>query len=335
MTPGDTPRANLLWATLIVEELARSGVDFFCVAPGSRSTPLIAALAANERARSLVHFDERGTAFAALGYARATGRPAAWITTSGTAVANGLPAVVEAAIDGVPMILLTADRPPELRQTGANQTIDQPDIFGDYVRWRFDLPAPEAAVDPAMVLTTVDQAVYRARRTPSGPVHLNLMFREPFLPEDGDEPLAAPVRWRESDEPYTRYAATRPAVDLDEVERLREELRPVKKGLVVAGRLLPESRVRPRCDSPSLLTGRSCRTWAPRYGSAHARRTSSPTTTRYWRANSSKRRTRPRRCSTSADVPSPGGSNSFSQGAVPTPTSSCARTPSGSIQATG
>ena len=237
MTPGDTPRANLLWATLIVEELARSGVDFFCVAPGSRSTPLIAALAANERARNLVHFDERGTAFAALGYARATGRPAAWITTSGTAVANGLPAVVEAAIDGVPMILLTADRPPELRQTGANQTIDQPDIFGDYVRWRFDLPAPDAAIDPAMVLTTVDQTVYRARRAPSGPVHLNLMFREPFLPEDGDEPLAAPVRWRESDEPYTRYAATRPAVDLDEVERLREELRPVKKGLVVAGRL--------------------------------------------------------------------------------------------------
>jgi len=237
LTPGDTPRANLLWATLIVEELARSGVDFFCVAPGSRSTPLIAALAANERARSLVHFDERGTAFAALGYARATGRPAAWITTSGTAVANGLPAAIEAAIDGVPMILLTADRPPELRQTGANQTIDQPDIFGDYVRWRFDLPAPDAAIDPAMVLTTVDQAVYRARRAPSGPVHLNLMFREPFLPEDGDEPLAAPVRWRESDEPYTRYAATRPAVDLDEVERLREELRPVKKGLVVAGRL--------------------------------------------------------------------------------------------------
>ncbi|HYQ83961.1 MAG TPA: thiamine pyrophosphate-binding protein, partial [Rubrobacter sp.] len=154
----DTPRANRLWAYLIVEELLRCGIDFFCVAPGSRSTPLVAALAANERARSFIHFDERGTAFAALGYARATGRPAAWITTSGTAVANGLPAVVEAATDGVPMILLTADRPPELRQTGANQTIDQPDIFGDYVRWRFDLPAPDPGIDPAMVLTTVDQA---------------------------------------------------------------------------------------------------------------------------------------------------------------------------------
>jgi 2-succinyl-5-enolpyruvyl-6-hydroxy-3-cyclohexene-1-carboxylate synthase len=239
LTPSDTPRANRLWATLIVEELIRSGVAFFCVAPGSRSTPLVAALAANERAESLVHFDERGTAFGALGYARATGRPAGWITTSGTAVANGLPAVVEAATDGVPMILLTADRPPEFRQTGANQTIDQPDIFGDYVRWRFDLPAPEEAVDPAMVLTTVDQAVYRARRAPSGPVHLNLMFREPFIPdpEDLEGELPAPARWLESGEPYTRYTATRPAVGRDEVEHLWEALHPVERGLVVAGRL--------------------------------------------------------------------------------------------------
>jgi len=232
----DTPRANRLWAYLIVEELLRCGVGFFCVAPGSRSTPLIAALAANEKALSLIHFDERGTAFAALGHARATGCPAAWITTSGTAVANGLPAVVEAATDGVPMILLTADRPPELRQTGANQTIDQPDIFGDYVRWRFDLPAPDPGIDPAMVLTTVDQAAYRASRTPQGPVHLNLMFREPFLP-DQEDALSGPSSWVQTDEPYTRYAATKPAVDEIEIHDLWETLRPVRRGLIVAGRL--------------------------------------------------------------------------------------------------
>jgi 2-succinyl-5-enolpyruvyl-6-hydroxy-3-cyclohexene-1-carboxylate synthase len=232
----ETPRVNRLWANLIVEELIRCGVEFFCVAPGSRSTPLVAALAANDKAHSLVHFDERGTAFAALGYARATGRPAAWITTSGTAVANGLPAVVEASTDGVPMILLTADRPPELRQTGANQTIDQPDIFGDFVRWRFDLPAPDPAIDPAMVLTTVDQAAYRARRGPHGPVHLNLMFREPFLPEGGDMP-AGPSPWAESDEPFTRYAATKPAIDGTEIQALWQSLRQAKRGLVVAGRL--------------------------------------------------------------------------------------------------
>jgi 2-succinyl-5-enolpyruvyl-6-hydroxy-3-cyclohexene-1-carboxylate synthase len=234
----DTPRANRLWAHLIIEELLRCGLNFFCVAPGSRSTPLVAALAANEKARSLIHFDERGTAFAALGHARATGHPAAWITTSGTAVANGLPAVVEAATDGVPMMLLTADRPPELRQTGANQTIDQPDIFGDYVRWRFDLPAPDPGVDSAMVLTTVDQAAYRASRTPRGPVHLNLMFREPFLPDSEDEDIqSGPSSWAQSTEPYTRYAATKPAVDEMEIHNLWETLRPVERGLVVAGRL--------------------------------------------------------------------------------------------------
>src|SRR5215213_6261711 len=202
LTPPAAPRANLLWATLIVGELVRNGVGFFCVAPGSRSTPLVAALAANEKAESLIHFDERGTAFAAIGYARATGRPAAWITTSGTAVANGMPAVAEASTDGVPMVLLTADRPPELRQTGANQTIDQPDIFGDYVRWRFDLPAPDPGIDPE------------------------------------DEPvLSGPSSWAQSDEPYTRYAVTKPAVDEMEIHRLWEMLRPVKQGLVVAGRL--------------------------------------------------------------------------------------------------
>ncbi len=238
MTPKSaTPALNRLWADLIVEELLRSGVGLFCVAPGSRSTPMVAALAANPKARALVHFDERGTAFAALGYARATGGPAAWITTSGTAVANGLPAVVEASVDGVPMILLTADRPPELRQTGANQTVDQPDIFGDYVRWRFDLPAPDPGIDPAMVLTTVDQAVYRSRRSPSGPVHLNLMFREPFLPDGDEEATGGPASWRSSARPYTRYAATKPAVDETEVGPIRDALGPVERGLIVAGRL--------------------------------------------------------------------------------------------------
>jgi 2-succinyl-5-enolpyruvyl-6-hydroxy-3-cyclohexene-1-carboxylate synthase len=144
--------------------------------------------------------------------------------------------VVEASTDGVPMILLTADRPPELRQTGANQTIDQPDIFGDYVRWRFDLPAPDLAIDPAMVLTTVDQAAYRALRSPHGPVHLNLMFREPFLPE-AEDGLRGPTPWAEGDEPYTRYTATKPAVDESEIQALWQTLRPAKRGLVVAGRL--------------------------------------------------------------------------------------------------
>ncbi|MFW5973523.1 MAG: thiamine pyrophosphate-binding protein, partial [Bacteroidota bacterium] len=126
------------WAAALIDQLVTSGVTLFFIAPGSRSTPLTMAAARHGGARTVVHFDERGTCFMAVGAARATGRPAAWITTSGTAVANGFPAVVEASIDHIPVILLTADRPPELRHTGANQTVDQAKIFGEQVRWFFD-----------------------------------------------------------------------------------------------------------------------------------------------------------------------------------------------------
>ncbi len=242
MSDPAAPPPNQLWADLLVEELVRCGVGLFCLAPGSRSTPLTAAVAANPKARHLIHFDERGTAFCALGYARATGRPAAWITTSGTAVANGLPAVVEASVDGVPLVLLTADRPPELRDTGANQTVPQPTLFGEYVRWRFDLPVPTDAIDPAFVLTTADQAVYRALGQPAGPVHLNCMFREPLAPAmssangGGRSRPDTLRRWSESRAPYTRYTAPA-AVDAAEMEGLVERLRDAERGLVVAGRL--------------------------------------------------------------------------------------------------
>lgn len=112
-----TVNINQLWADLMVSALIRSGIHHFFISPGSRSTPLTVAIARHPDARKVIHPDERGTAFAALGFARATGKPAVWVTTSGTAVANGLPAVVEASNDRIPMLLLTADRPPELRET--------------------------------------------------------------------------------------------------------------------------------------------------------------------------------------------------------------------------
>ncbi|HMB91533.1 MAG TPA: 2-succinyl-5-enolpyruvyl-6-hydroxy-3-cyclohexene-1-carboxylic-acid synthase [Rhodothermales bacterium] len=236
-----SPNINRVWADLIVEELVRKGIDFFCIAPGSRSTPLTTAVAAHPKARHLVHFDERGTAFCALGYGRATRRPAVWITTSGTALANGYPAVVEAATDGVPMLLLTADRPPELRQTGANQTIDQVKLFGDYTRWFFDLPTPTVDIDPAMVLTTIDHAVYRAQRTPGGPVHLNCMFREPLDPtpdgHDYEPYLAGLASWQKQAGPFTHYAATTPQRNDHDIETVRHHLDGVKQGIVVAGKL--------------------------------------------------------------------------------------------------
>ena len=249
MEPTPTPlrAANLnhLWAQLLVEECVRHGVNTFFVAPGSRSTPLTTAVARHPDTHVIVHVDERGTAFAALGYGRATGRPAGWITTSGTAVANGLPAVVEAATDGVPMLLLTADRPPELRDTAANQTIDQVKIFGDYARWQFDLPTPTTDIAPQMVLTTAAQAIHRARRMPPGPVHLNCMFRKPLAPvPDGHDyaDYTAPLAdWAARSEPYTAHGVTRKTPGAEAVDTLVASLREAACGLIVAGRLRSEA----------------------------------------------------------------------------------------------
>ena len=239
--PLDAPNVAYLWARMLVDELVRLGVDTFFVAPGSRSTPLVVTAAEHPGADVVLHVDERGNAFAALGRARATGAPAAWITTSGTAVANGLPAVVEASVDGVPMVLLTADRPPELRETGANQTIDQVKIYGDYVRQHVDVPAPDARVDPAYVLTTVDQAVHRARRVPPGPVHLNCQFRKPLEPveeEDGGVSVPAAVEtWARGDTPFTQYPTPEPRPSSPRMDALVDALESAPRGLVVAGRL--------------------------------------------------------------------------------------------------
>ncbi|HAK94469.1 MAG TPA: 2-succinyl-5-enolpyruvyl-6-hydroxy-3-cyclohexene-1-carboxylate synthase, partial [Planctomycetes bacterium] len=141
-------QATTAWAASLVATLARAGVARFIISPGSRSTPLAAAAARQQGAGCVVAHDERAAGFYAAGYGSAARRPAALICTSGTAVANYLPAVIEASQADVPMVVLSADRPPELRDTGANQTIAQPDIFGGYVRWRFDLPCPGPDTPP-------------------------------------------------------------------------------------------------------------------------------------------------------------------------------------------
>ena len=235
---------NHLWAALLVEEWVRQGVGLFVVCPGSRSAPLAVAVAENPGAESLVHWDERAAAFVALGWGRATGRPAAVVTTSGTAVANLLPAAVEADADGVPLLLVTADRPPELRETGANQTVRQPPVFRDVARWSLDWPVPTTDVPARWVLSTAAHAVHRARQPP-GPVHLNLPFREPLAatPDGTDAAayLADVGRWADGDAPFTRAGAfdRRPDhVDADEVDPdLVGRLARAERGLVIAGPL--------------------------------------------------------------------------------------------------
>lgn len=244
MNAAETARLNTLWGNLVMEELRRCGVDYVCVSPGSRSTPLTAAVARSGRLRSTLWMDERGAAFHAVGFARATGRPAAVVCTSGTAVANYLPAVVEASMDGIPLVVLTADRPPELRETGANQVIRQPGIFGDYVRWAFDLPAPDPAICARMVLTTVDQAVHRALGPPAGPVHLNCIFREPLEPvADPCWPPDLPERWRMKGEPLTAYPRSVLTATREEMQGIAGLVRAARRGLLVVGHL-PAARDR-------------------------------------------------------------------------------------------
>ncbi len=235
------PNVNALWAGLLVEELVRQGVGLFVVAPGSRSTPLAAAVAravAAGQTTWLVHPDERAAAFVALGWGRATGRPAAVITTSGTAVANLLPAAVEADAAGVPLLLLTADRPPELRETGANQTVRQPGLFQTVARWAFDAPVPDAALDPAVILTTAAHAVARTL-APAGPVHLNLPFREPLgLEPDGTDAVALTAhlgRWRHSARRYTDGGTREIVFGQTDLRPLARRLVQAQHGLVVLG----------------------------------------------------------------------------------------------------
>jgi 2-succinyl-5-enolpyruvyl-6-hydroxy-3-cyclohexene-1-carboxylate synthase len=171
----------------LVEEWVRGGVRHAVVSPGSRSTPLALALAADERLAVHVHHDERAAAFIALGIGRATGVPAVVLTTSGSAAGHLHPAVIEASYAGVPMLVCTADRPPELQSVGAPQTIDQAHLFGRAVRWF----AEPGVADEAVARTwrsLASRAVAEATGLRPGPVHLNLAFREPLVGEPGELP---------------------------------------------------------------------------------------------------------------------------------------------------
>lgn len=239
MNEGDVALACM---RAFVAELVRGGVSEVAISPGSRSTPLALAAARERGLRVHVHLDERASAFFALGAAKATGRPAAVVTTSGTAAANLFPAVVEASMARVPLLLLTADRPPELRGVGANQTIDQVELFGPYVRWFVDADVPTASENARAVWEELARrAIARSLAPRTGPVHVNLPFREPLVPsgvpvELGIAPLGgAPL----GDVPEPRGASAAPTVP--EVEALREALA-LDRGVIVAGSLRAECR---------------------------------------------------------------------------------------------
>ena len=213
----------------LIEELVAQGITQFCISPGSRSTPLTVAAARHPRANTKIFLDERAAAYFALGWARATDQAAVLICTSGTAGANYYPAIIEASVEHLPLLAITADRPPELQQTGANQTVDQSRLFGSHTRWFCDPGCPDQTLQENTVKSWAAQAVQRSAYPDPGPVHLNIPFREPFLT---DKQFSLP----RVSTPYFQIGVPRQKLAKEDLQALSQILQ-ADLGLVTLGEL--------------------------------------------------------------------------------------------------
>ncbi len=244
------PNRNTLWTTIIVDELTRAGVGAVYISPGSRSTPLALAFDLHPNIEIYVHHDERGAAFSALGMALTTQRPVALVCTSGTALANYYPAVLEARHAQIPLLILSADRPHELRGSGANQTMDQLKFFGDHVKSFVDVAPPEAQ-PPAQVTrylrTLVDRAVALALTQPAGPVHLNFPFRKPLepipvpgdIPDDLERDASFFLDGPPAGQPLTRVQRGINHLHHQQIELLVDAVQNATRGVIVCGMRCP------------------------------------------------------------------------------------------------
>jgi 2-succinyl-5-enolpyruvyl-6-hydroxy-3-cyclohexene-1-carboxylate synthase len=266
---------NAAWSTAFIEELIRCGVTQFYICPGSRNTPLTAAIFKATRSnvgivRAISVHDERGAGFRAVGYARQNGRPAAVITSSGTAVANLYPSVVESSSDGVPLLVITADRPYENRDTGSNQSIDQVKMFSSsYVRWFRDILPPSDDVPVSLALSDANHAVTLTKQL-MGPVHLNVQFRENLAPDGGpirnDNRIGSVTQfnnlrftdatgfleWSRSGNRWLKsYYSNNNS--LDSMMEIKDLIRKSRRGIIVTGNLRNVERVGQGTDSLSSL----------------------------------------------------------------------------------
>lgn len=228
-----------------VDELQRAGVGNVVICPGSRSTPLAIVFAAQTGIRTWMHVDERSAAYFGLGMAKRLRQPVALLCTSGTAAANFLPAIVEAKLTHVPLLVVTADRPHELRDNGAPQSIDQNHLYGTYVKWFVEVALPEATNAALRYIRTIaDRASALTQAMPAGPVHLNFPLREPLTPEpllDQPLPPAAQrdlVAWRgrPDNAPYVDvHNAPAGVPDAATIVSLTDMVHMVRRGLIIVG----------------------------------------------------------------------------------------------------
>ena len=240
----DFENRNYALAGAFIDELARCGLEHVCICPGSRSSPLAIAFARHPGIRTWVHLDERSASFFALGMALATGKPVALVCSSGTASANFFPAVVEARYGSVPLLALTADRPPEMVDWGALQTIDQTRMYGSHVKWSVNMPPPEATTEIMSYTRSVAcRAYFSAGSAPAGPVHVDFPFREPLEPvaAPSDFPASVPEQdmaaWqgREDGRPFVFSPDYESRPRLEDIQQLAADLAGTERGLIVCG----------------------------------------------------------------------------------------------------
>jgi len=240
------PEAVYAYIARFFASLASAGVEHVVISPGSRSTPLAICAERCPALRTWIELDERAAAFFALGLAKATGKPAVLVCTSGTAAANYLPAVVESHHARVPIIVATADRPSELRDFGAGQTIEQPGLYGRYPRWCVDVPIPETgsgALRHAEILA--GRAVETATATPAGAVHLNWPLREPLAPTARSLSMADAANKAASttDARATRFSRASLVADPRDVDELVALALCCERGVVCCGPMDADARL--------------------------------------------------------------------------------------------
>lgn len=229
---------NILWSKIFIDQLASLGVQYACISPGSRSTPLTYVLSKSRRIKSFIHIDERSSAFFALGLAKATGKPVVVVTTSGTAVAELYPAIIEAYQQRTPLIICTADRPPELIGTGANQTINQHNIFKNHIRWFRDLGSPSIGETGFYHLQKLAITAYRISSIEDrGPVHLNFPFRKPLEPFSYTDDVNKSIL-KIKPQRYSKNRMTNAGTSSYQIKssiRMMDELIKLERGIIIAG----------------------------------------------------------------------------------------------------
>jgi 2-succinyl-5-enolpyruvyl-6-hydroxy-3-cyclohexene-1-carboxylate synthase len=247
-----TENLNRVWSSLIINELIQNKVTHFYLSPGMRNAPLIAALAfykiKNKEIKIFTCIDERGASYRALGYSKATGRPCALLCTSGTALANYYPAVIESYKSNIPLIIVSADRPKEQVLSGDNQTINQNGLYGNFIRSELDLGVPTLEISPRNLTTSIANLISKATSFEQGPVHMNCPFREPLentilpIPEAY---LNLAIKAIEENKPATTYLGLQPTLANKDLEIIVAKLQNTKAGILVIGSLASHLDVAP------------------------------------------------------------------------------------------